>query len=109
MVAQSYWEANSGGVFLGDESRIKLLQMAETIERIAPYLKSTLAGPLIYDKTYPEKLSIASPANPMGVTNPMLFLLSVQWEEAHGRVDKSWDIYSLIFSGIKSMRKVRSV
>ena len=78
MVIEGYGEANTWGVFLGDESRCELSQMAETFEKIAPHLKTTLAGPLICDKTYPEKLSIASPENPLCVTSPIVLFMFLQ-------------------------------
>ena len=52
------------------------------LKEIAPHLKSTLARPPIYDQTYPEVLSTASPGNPLGVTKPNSHLLFAQSDKS---------------------------
>ena len=52
--------------------------MQNQFRKVALHLKSTLARPPIYDRAYPEKLAIASPGNPVGVTKSSVFLLFVQ-------------------------------
>ena len=48
------------------------------LKRLAQHLKSTLARPGNYDRAYFEKLSNASPSNPVGVMKPDSLLLFVQ-------------------------------
>ena len=48
------------------------------LKKTALHLKSTLARPPIYDGAYPEKLSKASPGNPMGAMKPSIISLFVQ-------------------------------
>ena len=66
------------GNFPGVESRYKLQQRAKTIEKNDRLLKSTLASPTNYHRTYPEKLSTAFSGIPVGVTKSVPLLLFVQ-------------------------------
>ena len=76
--AKGYRETQIRSNFPGNQSRSKLSQSAKTIGKMLHNLKSTLARPPIYDRTYPDKLSAAPSGNPVGVTKPSSFPLFVQ-------------------------------
>ena len=48
------------------------------LKKLLLHPKSTSARPPIYDRAKPEKLSTASPGNPMSITRPSSFVLCVQ-------------------------------
>ena len=81
------------------------------LKKIAKHPESTLGRPPIYDRAYPEKLSTASPGNPVGITKPSSFSLFVQ--QNNKSLEESTNLKSqgnllLDIFGKKSMRKIRS-
>ena len=70
---------------------IKDHKMQKRLEKIAVNQKNILARPTIYDRACLEKLSKASPGNPVGNTPPSsLFLFAKQSKNIFGRVDISY-------------------
>ena len=51
------------------------------LNKVVLHLKTALAKPPIHDQAYPEKLSIDSPVNLLGVTQPNLLLLFLQQDK----------------------------
>ena len=97
------------GKFPCDDSHSKLSQSAKTMEKTALDLKGNVARPAIYIQTYPDKLSAASPGNPVGVTKPSLLLLFVQQDKKSlEELTSLKETYLWTIFGNKSMRKVRS-
>ena len=74
---------------------------------LALHLKRTFNRPTIYNGAYPEKMWIALPGNPMGVTKPSLIILFVQPDKK--TLEESTSLQEtlfLIFFGKKSRWKV---
>ena len=87
--ADSYYETQTPGNFLSDESRSKLSQRAKTYEKDCSTFRSILARLAIFERAYPQMLSTASPDTPLTVTKPSsLLCLRNRINNVFGRVDK---------------------
>ena len=105
----SYFETHARGNFPGGGSRSKIIAKGKNNWKKLLYTWSTLATPPIYYRAFREKLAIASPGNPMDVTNPSLLLLFVQQDEkCLEELTSIKETYVVTTFGKMSMRKVRS-
>ena len=75
MVAEGYWEANIEAFFQVMRVAVIYRKWRKFSKKIALHLRSTLGVPPIYEGTYSEKVSLASPGNSMGGTNGSFFCL----------------------------------